>query len=364
MLRWLPVGEQSGCHEGELDSVIASRLEHMLREGAVARSVEARPGVAVGSLKGPRADNQDRAAVAHIRGSQSSGDLLVAVVCDGMGGMDDGGPAATTAMSAFVAALAENQGPIAERLRDAIELANHRVHARWGGAGGTTLTAVVANSAGAAWGVHAGDSRIYSFTLGEGPELLSQDDTVQGLVRAHDPIGDEDELDNRLLQFVGIGEGFSPHIYRLDGGRERMWFVTSDGAHALGRKLLHSVTQNARSVGDLVRKLVFVVEAAPMGDNASVAAISPAEFTSHAPFTGGLNLTVWTPNDRLELWVAQNVARASESPQAKAATKPPKRNSTRRARPKTQKEPAPPTDPALEPVKPQLNIVFSDPDDK
>jgi len=323
----------------------------------------------VGSLRGPRADNQDRAAVAHIHRAGSAESLLVAVVCDGMGGMREGGYAAATAISAFLSQIAIRSEPLPALLSFAIEHANSIVHERLTGAGGTTLTAVVVLPSGAAWAVHAGDSRLYKFLPGGEPELVTQDDTIHGVVRANAEVKDEDELDNRLLQFVGIGKGFAPHVLSLDGGHDRSWFVTSDGAHAVGRKLLHNLTLNARSAGDLVRKLVFVVDAAPMGDNASVAAISRAEFDSEPTFSEGLNLSVWTPTERLELWLPVSPTSGRQPSEDAAELKSPSKSATRaggkRKRVKNDSHAETARDSSRpRPGAPQLKISFSDPDEE
>lgn len=351
-----------------------NRLEHLFGEAAAPRAVEVSVGVAVGTLRGPRAENQDRAAVAHVRRASPSDDVLVAMVCDGMGGMRDGSVAATVAISTFLTEFAAIRSPLPSRLATAMEQANRAVYERLEGRGGTTLTAVAASSTGETWAAHAGDSRVYGYTDHSGPDLLSQDDTVQGVVRAqnegHGEGRDEDELDNRLLQFVGIGDGLAPHVIRLEGGADRTWFVTTDGAHGVGRKLLHSLARNARSVGDLARKLTFVVDAAPLGDNASIAAIRPSEFSSNAPFSDGLNLTVWTPANRLEIWLPDlQAVIGRQSPQPanpiKAPSKPDKKTRPRRAKPKPLLSLSPPdTEAAAEKSAPQLNIVFSDPDEK
>ena len=164
-----------------------------------------------------------------------------------------------------------------------------------------------------------------------------------------------------------MGEGLAPHITRLEGGTDRTWFVTTDGAHGVGRKLLHSLARNARSVGDLARKLTFVVDAAPLGDNASIAAIRPSEFSSDAPFSDGLNLTVWTPANRLEIWLPDlQAVIGRQSPQPapiKAPPKSEKKSRPRRTKPKLVPPPSPTdTEAAVEKSAPQLNIVFSDPD--
>lgn len=353
-----------------MNDPLFKRLQHLFRDGASSRSVEVYAGVAVGSLRGPRDDNQDRAAVAHIRQSEPVDDFLIAVVCDGMGGMRDGGLAAATAISAFIANIASSGDTLDTRMLSAINSANAAVHDALKGAGGATLTAVAVPRMGNAWAVHAGDTRLYGYRTGGELDLITQDDTVQGIVQANALVKNEDDLDNRLLQFVGIGASFEPHIHRVAGGTDYCWLITSDGAHSIGRKLLHNITLNARSAGDLVRKIVFVADAAAVGDNASVAAISPADFERSPPYSEGLSLTVWTATQDLELWITGSSGAVQEEQQpamrqSTAALRDEGRQAGRRKRVKGDTQSVPGRKSARPGSKaPQLKISFSDSDEE
>ena len=366
--------------ERPLDFPLRARLAYLLADGTSARSVQAAPGLAVGSVKGPaREDNQDRGLVARIiRGREPSSSLTVALVCDGMGGMVDGGAAAALAASTFVADLATSFGKLDDRLLRATLSANLVVNQRFRGRGGTTLTAVAFDPMLNGYAVHVGDSRLYRRT----PEefvLMTTDDTIQGVVRARSEQGNEDDLDSQLIQFVGIGPEIEPHIIPLaTGGRASRplgaaWVLTSDGAHGFGRQLLHGVSKSASSVGDIVRKLMFVADATSVSDNATVVALLPQELVVPPTFHDGTSLTVWTPTDALEMWIEdRQVAEIRSSVASEAPQKPTKARTTK-AKPKTaskkrktgtasrnggqEYEPAP-RDDTEGPAQPQLNITF------
>lgn len=356
---------------------LANRLFDLFEEAPDSRVIQTTEGLAVGSLKGPRDSNQDRVCTVNVTyGARPHDNLLIGVVCDGMGGMKEGGVAATLALSVFVSELITSRRRGAERLRDAVSEANKAVFNLYQGRGGTTLTGVVVALGGETWSIHVGDSRLYSFTGGE-LSLLSRDDTISGIVSRNDPDQIEDAQDNRLVQFIGIGPDLQPHLAKLVSSSDQTWLLTSDGAHGLGRNMMHKIASNARSGADIARKILFVVDAAPLGDNASVVALAPALFNAPKRYRDGISLTVWTANDHLELWIEESNGGMAAAPapefkadqvalKAKPRAKPKVKNKgkggkTPRSNAGMSTGNSGPVDPDR-PVPPLLNIVFGDED--
>lgn len=370
--------------ERSLDFPLRDRLAHLLADGTSVRSVQTAPGLAVGSVKGPaRPDNQDRALVAKIiRGRTPALSVTVALVCDGMGGMVDGGAAAALAASTFVADLATSSGRLDDRLIRAVLSANLAVNQRFRGRGGTTLTAIALDQMLNGYAAHVGDSRLYRRTQDDF-QLMTTDDTVQGVVRARSEQGSEDDLDSQLIQFVGIGPEIEPHVMPIStGGRTSRplgtaWVLTSDGAHGFGRQMLHGVSKSASSVGDLVRKLMFVADAASVSDNATVVALFPQELVSPPTFHDGTTLAVWTPTGALEMWIEDphevDIRSAVPSAASVTAVKPSKAGATTKAKAKPSNKkrkteasrrdvgedyPSVADEDTEGPAQPQLNITF------
>ena len=117
--------------------------------------------------------------------------LGIAVLADGMGGLNAGEVASATAVEAVMQHLVENterlgQDEAGATLREALELANRRVYAlsdsrrEFNGMGTTVVVAVVND--GRFIAAHIGDSRAYRFRDGELARLTSDHSLVQQLV--------------------------------------------------------------------------------------------------------------------------------------------------------------------------------------
>lgn len=130
---------------------------------------------------GTRAQQQDSCAVRHFP------DGSLAVVCDGMGGHEDGAAASKLAADTFVEVFAEEaELPLSDRLREALDAANDAVgehFARTKGYGGTTLVAAYASHGVLRW-ISVGDSGLY---LLRGGRLLrlNADHSMRALLREY-----------------------------------------------------------------------------------------------------------------------------------------------------------------------------------
>ncbi|MER8804081.1 protein phosphatase 2C domain-containing protein [Mesorhizobium sp. M0018] len=346
-----------------MSSELEDRIEYFISKQAIGRSTQVNDGIGVGSSKGPvRQENQDRAAVAYI--VRPSGEaLLIALICDGMGGMKEGGAAAGCAAGTFLARLALPSGaPIASQMLGAINAANAEVHRRFRGDGGTTLTALVIRGSGEAWATHVGDSRLYASRPDRSLDLLTRDDTIGGQLHQISD-ANEDNLDSRLLQFVGIGKAIEPHIFPVSDALSSTFIITSDGAHSIGKKALERINRHSRSPGELARKITYVAEAMGVEDNSSAVVIYANDFSPGPHFARGTELTIWSPSDRLEMWLASpsQIGQFSQELNKSAESTGVKSKKPARTPRKTDKKPgenkARVSENEIE--KPQLNIEFN-----
>ena len=126
-----------------------------------------------------REENQDRFFVDRARG--------VFAVIDGIGGQAAGSKAADIALAMLRLRLERETGPVDERLREAITVANNEIHRvaatrpDWAGMA-CVLTAAVLDDGVATIG-HVGDARLYKLHHGQ----------IEKVTRDHSPVGERED---------------------------------------------------------------------------------------------------------------------------------------------------------------------------
>lgn len=233
-------------------------------------------GISIGTSIGQvRAENQDR--VAYVRSENSRVKELnydLVLLADGMGGLSNGGQAADVAIGSFVAKFHEQaKSLLEERLVKAAHAANESVFKRLQGKGGTTLAAVVIDSDSNMFALSVGDSRVYLATDANELVQVSRDDTIGEVLKAKsndiDPY-----FDQRLVQFIGMGEGVEPHVYKLVRGGSKFFLLTSDGVHGVGNIVLSRLINMRGEKSGLVESLLATANAFGGSDNASAIQVS------------------------------------------------------------------------------------------
>jgi serine/threonine protein phosphatase PrpC len=282
------------------DDALERRIARFVAEEKAPYSLNGTPDVCLGTCIGPvRQQNQDRALVAFASyPAAPEKNFALGVVCDGMGGLVRGDEAAVTAVSVFVSRVIRwPSQPAVDRLRWTTLAANEAVHKSLGGLGGTTLSAVMVGGHDTVVGVNAGDSRIYGLTRSRDAKQLSRDDII-AVLPGQKGLGAEG-----LLQFIGMGAGIQPRIIEIDREEFECVLITSDGVHCASPATLLQVIRAPTSNLDLIRRLLALSDALGGLDNAT-ALLLPTRFeVPDGDSEQGLNLTFWSPSDRLEIWI-------------------------------------------------------------
>jgi serine/threonine protein phosphatase PrpC len=237
--------------------------------------------------------NEDRFYVDEARG--------LFIVIDGVGGQAAGGKAADVALCMLRERLERETGPVRERVREAIAVANNEIHRlastrpEWTGMACVLTVAVVTD--GTATIGHVGDTRLYKI----------RDGRIEKVTRDHSPIGEREdaheisEIDamrhprrNEVYRDVG-SEPHAPddpefvdvHEMRFDGGDALL--LCSDGLSDLveSAAILRIVDAHAGDPHAVVHGLIEAANTAGGKDN--VSAVYVENIAEHvAPVAGNM----------------------------------------------------------------------------
>lgn len=275
-----------------LEAKLYSWIKDMPDRGVYHKDILNNPFLAMGSDIGiKRKENQDRVSGVCVNTAASSGtSFCTLALCDGMGGMADGAGSASVALSTFLAQMIQGRRlEIKARIWSAALAANEAVMRRKL-KGGSTLSAVTISN-GRLYTVNIGDSRIYSVSNSGEVKRHSQDDNLK------EAFGGNDEA---LLQYIGMGEGITPHIAEIDENFEYI-FLTSDGVHNLEASMLNRLASNAKTPVELCSRLIKTAVWTGGDDNASVAVISRVALKKYLAQDSGANIVAWSPKGELQV---------------------------------------------------------------
>jgi PPM family protein phosphatase len=289
----------------QLQQVLLKMLEDVDSQTHNISSTE-KLGFTLGSSIGcVRKENQDRTLFFRaLNKDNSKTNFAAAILCDGMGGMIQGGECASLATSIFVSWLVLDKEPdLLLRLKKSVQKANDAVFKKYHGEGGSTLVAVVCDQFNNWIIASVGDSRIYKAKLGFSPELLTIDDTVE---RQLDLLGKSmtvsSELGKGLTQFIGVGESLEVHLQSLIPQPNEIFILTSDGAHDLARDdiVFSSLVVNSRTPHELVGRILSISDWLGGKDNATAAVISTScDFNLHNQMG---SLEIWSPLENVKFF--------------------------------------------------------------
>ena len=237
-------------------------------------------------------------------------DQILAVICDGMGGLSLGEQASQLAVESFIGSFsAKDRAMTSESLIDAAFAANEAVlemsyNSGCGGRTGTTLAAVAYKDGVCNW-VSVGDSHTYIYRKGR-IELLNRDhnlaSNLESLVISGRLTREEaDSYGQReaLTSFIGIEElkeiDFSPEPIRLEHGD--CILLCTDGLYkTLSDRVMESIIKKAGRVddhGNIAEKLVSAAleQDHPQQDNLTVLVLKFQENSIIKRMLGFLSLS-------------------------------------------------------------------------
>ena len=134
------------------------------------------------------------------------------MVVDGVGGQAAGGKAADTAVSLLRTRLERETGPVTDRLREAITLANNEIHRlasqrpEWAGMACVLTIALIED--GRATIAHVGDTRLYKL----------RGDRLEKITRDHSPVGEREDA-GEISELEAMNHPRRNEVYR-DVGSE------------------------------------------------------------------------------------------------------------------------------------------------
>ena len=247
-----------------------------------------------------RVENQDRFHLDLARG--------LFIVIDGVGGHAAGSRAADVALATLRCRLERETGPVDDRIREAITMANNEIHRvaasrpEWLGMACVLTVAVVQD--GVATVGHVGDARLYKLRHG----------LIEKITRDHSPVGEREdageigELEamrhprrNEVYRDVGSephasGDADFIEIDRLPFERDAALLLCSDGLSDLvaSDAIARLVGRHAGDPAAAVRALVSAANQAGGKDNVTAVCVQGEAFGAVAGQPGWAAGLAWT----------------------------------------------------------------------
>jgi serine/threonine protein phosphatase PrpC len=224
------------------------------------------------------------------------------IVIDGVGGKAAGGKAADVALSMLRDRLERETGPISERIREAITIANNEIYRlastrpEWDGMACVLTVAVVKD--GTATIGHVGDTRLYKLRANR----------IQKITRDHSPVGEREDA-KELSEFEAMRHPRRNEVYRDVGSEphepadpefvdldeipfepDAALLTCSDGLTDLvdSSSIAHLVRQSAGDPEAVVRALIETANAAGGRDNVTVVYVEGERFATSQLRRAGL----------------------------------------------------------------------------
>lgn len=263
---------------------------------------------------GGRSENQD-----HFLYAEDTSIGLVAVVCDGMGGMAGGQEASQLATRTILEGLQHlnADADIPGGITAAVQHANERIYEAAGAnpdlkGMGTTVVVLVLNEQRAYLG-HVGDSRIYQIRKGKTLFRTWDHSTVfkmleEGILKSEEEARNH-ERSNQLLRAVGVSPAVEVEVNVCEYRKGDLFLLCSDGiCGELGDDLILEEFRKGLPLPDIANGLMGLADqigelSGGTHDNMTVLLVAAEKDgkakTRSGPSSGGRKSSPWHP----KLWV-------------------------------------------------------------
>lgn len=244
-----------------------------------------------------RQENQDVAVVGRVIRSDEKQGLTFAVLCDGVGGLQQGRACASLTVASFIDILATLPFTTPTNLiRQAISIVNDEVRSAYGGRGGTTIVGALRYEQ-QTLGFSVGDSRLYQISKSILTQI-SYDDTIAGeLSRLRGETRPNEEIDPillRLEQYIGTEGSLESKVYQLaDFNSTDRLLLTTDGVHSVHSHTLRELVTFSSNSHTLVQRLIQLSKWRGGLDNATAISFAASDFDIKPTTSNDLEVEVW-----------------------------------------------------------------------
>lgn len=264
-----------------MEELLVQRLNRPIQGNRTAFSIEGKAVLAttVGLI---RKENEDRAIVARFFSQKLNVPIYCYILSDGMGGMANGGLAATLTVTYFLTKLVESidsKFSVEDSIKAAVQEAHKKVCASINFKGGATLSAIIAVKPGELYAVNVGDSRIYQCTT-ESLLQITEDDDIKNFLSKIKGIEVNNVIAQRngLTKFIGMEGDLEISVDHCSSSSD--FFIISDGISLIGEENLNHLYENKTSDSEFLQRCIHLSNWFGGKDNATGIYISLSQLYS------------------------------------------------------------------------------------
>lgn len=213
-----------------------------------------------------RATNEDN--FIFIRSELDGEEIVIAIICDGMGGLDNGEYASREVCETVKQAIVGKDHTSIEEIRRAVTVAIKRANrtifkekTKYGRRCGTTVTGVLLADKGYVW--HVGDSRVIQIRQDD-VRILTNDHTRVGRLLREGRITQQQSYThpdrNKLEKAVGVGADVKIDMFQFDYRNSTLVLATDGFWHGITRNDFIRISERTTSLGRLFDKVVDLGE--------------------------------------------------------------------------------------------------------